>query len=85
MKTDPFTHGVWNCQSDYYENSAFFSVGGLHARGELQRPWWISEESWPEYKRGYEAAAVKMFGPEWRTVEFGWTPMFALKNEETTP
>lgn len=85
MSLSPYDLGVWNCQSDAYENSPFYSVGGLDSRGDLQRPSWISETSWPDYRRGYEDMARRMFGERWRTVEFGWAPTITLKSEDKQP
>ena len=77
----PFEHGEFNCMQDYCENSPFSCVGGLRARAELLRPSWISEEIWPEYRDGYESAARRMFGEEWRTVSFGWAPALTIGGE----
>lgn len=75
----PFEQGSWNCELDFCENSAFCSVGGVDARQTgWVRPSWVSEENFAEYVKGYEDAARRMFGENWRTVPFGWAPAITI-------
>ena len=86
----PMQHGWTNCVQDYHENAAFQCVGGLEARAEgLKAPEWVLPENAALWLQGYEAAALKLFGPEWRTVSFGWVPAIrlesAIEGEEVPP
>lgn len=65
-------------QLDSFENCPFGSVGGLDARLDPQRPIWITEEDWPEYRRGYELAAELHLGADWKTCAFGWVPALVI-------
>lgn len=70
--------GADDCTQDAMENAPFGSVGGLASRDNLQRPPCVTEVEWPEYRRGYEAAAESIYGADWRTCEFSWKPALVI-------
>ncbi len=72
-----FRHGELNCKQNYLSNAPFASVGGLESRPKLQAPRWATEKGDDyanAYIRGYIYAAVKLYGGDWATCSFGWTP-----------
>lgn len=54
------------------ENCPFASVGGLESRAQLVAPVWAAGNE-AAYLEGYEVAALRMYGPHWRTCLFGIT------------
>jgi len=85
-RLDAFEHGYRNCGLAQMENSPFVHVGGLGRRMSFQRPqWW--DEHYPgddgrllrAYYQGYAKAAAEIYGPDWRTCEFGWTPALRIE------
>jgi hypothetical protein len=64
--------GRTDCIQDGYENSPFACIGGLSARENPRKPKWLSDEDFPAWLEGYLEAAAETYGPDWRTVEFGW-------------
>lgn len=80
----PFERARTDCYQDMCENSPFASVGGLENRVVLTAPKWIPPEEVVEYLRGYEAAALEAYGPEWRTCAFGWSPAITILGNTST-
>lgn len=80
-KSEAFKCGFLHCILDGSENAPFSCVGGLANRAELQRPQYISEADWPDYRAGYEYQAFAAYGPDWRTCEFGWSPALTIGGE----
>lgn len=75
----PFGRGAFHCALDDNENAPFGSVGGLSARdGGLCAPDYIAEEDREEYLAGYRDQAHAMYGPDWRTCSFGWSPAITI-------
>jgi hypothetical protein len=75
---EPYGRARCDCIQDGFENAPFACVGGLEARGALRQPKWISDEDWPEYRRGYEEQAQQSYGDDWRTCAFGWRPALVI-------
>lgn len=71
---------------DSMENVPFASVGGLEKRGDMTAPSYIPEADRAAYFDGYRAAAEKMYGPDWRTCSFSWSPAITIPGTmEETP
>lgn len=70
----PFERGMADAAQDRCENVPFASVGGLDRRAALVAPDYITPEERPAYIRGYELNALAMYGADWRTCAFGWSP-----------
>lgn len=79
--TTPRQRGAQDCYQDRCENVPFASVGGLEARASMQRPKWIPPEQEKEYLAGYREAAERLYGADWQTCSFGWTPALEIPNE----
>jgi hypothetical protein len=79
-RSKPFSHGVSHCLQDSYENAPFGSVGGLTARGTPVARF-AEKGTETEYLRGYIAAARAMYGEDWRTCDFGWSPAITIGAE----
>lgn len=74
--------GATDCVLDHMENAPFGSVGGKDSRENLKAPDYIKKESISLYLKGYTEQAEKMYGPEWRTVEFHWVPTITISRKE---
>ena len=74
----PFDHGRDNCVLDSMENAPFGSAGGLEKRTAMVAPDYIQEHHRKEYIRGYQQAAFEMYGEDWQTCGFGWTPALTI-------
>jgi len=70
------------CYQDRCENVPFGSVGGLECRSSLVRPAWVSEADWPAYRAGYVECARRLYGEDWATCGFHWTPALTLPGKE---
>jgi len=70
--------GVQDAVQDNCENAHFGSVGGREVRPDLQRPHWVPEPEWPEYKAGYVHACEEMYGEDWATCTFSWVPALTI-------
>jgi hypothetical protein len=81
-ETTPRERGGTDCYQDRCENIPFASVGGLEARTAMRRPKWITEEDEAEYLAGYREMAESLYGADWQTCSFGWTPALELPNRE---
>ncbi len=81
----PFENGRRVAGMDQMENSPFASMGGLDARGAPARPSWVSEDDFPEWLAGYEFAARRMYGDDWRTCSFGWHAAVTVEHFTTAP
>jgi len=71
-----------DCYQDSCENCPFASVGGLEQRGNMQLPSWVPQADRDEYLSGYRDAALKMYGEDWQTREFGWRPAVTLPSPQ---
>lgn len=74
----PFENARRCAQVDAMENAPFASIGGPSKRGDMQRPRWVSELDWREWRTGYEFEAETMYGADWRTCTFGWVPALTI-------
>lgn len=66
---------------DSVENIPFSSIGGLdrrHSDEAMEIPDYIHPSCRDAYIRGYQAAALKMYGEDWRTCRFGWVPVLEI-------
>ena len=70
--------GGLHCALDDNENAPFGSVGGLDERGALNAPDYIPEDEREEYLNGYVDQAYAMYGSDWMTCSFGWSPAIVL-------
>lgn len=77
-ESSPFERGRADCYQDRCENIPFSSIGGLEARCQPKPPKWVAESEWPEYLRGYISCAEDLYGEDWQTCSFGWTPALVL-------
>lgn len=68
----PFESARLCAVQDYFENSAFASIGGVAARGAPVVPAYVAAENRDEWLVGYEFACRSMYGADWRTCAFGW-------------
>lgn len=80
---EPFLRGQEDCTQDAYENAPFVCIGGIRERQNPKAPQWICQRHEADYVRGYTARAEEMYGPDWQTVEFSWTPSIEIKAKET--
>lgn len=87
-RLNAFEHGYTNCGQGHMENAPFCHVGGLACRTDFRPPrWW--HERYPNddgrllraYHQGYAKAAREIYGPDWQTCEFGWTPALCIEPE----
>lgn len=68
-----------NATQDAMENAPFASVGGLEARRlPLVAPEYVPREHQAEWIAGYMEACVSMYGYEWLTVGFSWSPAMVV-------
>ena len=81
LPSAPFLRGAENCQLDAIENAPFSSAGGPESRASLKAPHYIKPEDAAEYLRGYAAEAQFMYGDDWQTCQFGWSPALTLGAE----
>lgn len=81
-----FHRGISDCQQDRRENCPFASIGGPEARMALVAPEYIKTEGAryvDSYLRGYARAAENLYGADWRTCEFAWTPALTIGDVRT--
>lgn len=74
-----FIRGANDCAQDACENVPFASVGGLDKRDEMVAPEYekpLLDKNM--YLLGYAREARSMYGPDWRTCSFGWTPALTI-------
>lgn len=78
MTGDAYTRGMDNCHQDACENVPFSSIGGLEARQNPKAPDYITESEKQRYLAGYAACAKVMYGDDWATCHFGWSPAVTI-------
>lgn len=84
-RSTPFENGRFCAGLDQMENCPFGSIGGLDARESPQRPRWVGESEWPEWLVGYEFAARRMYGDDWRTCSFEWQHALTIEQFTASP
>lgn len=78
--TDMFLRGAENAALDNMENAHFSSVGGLTRRLAPVAPEWVRGlRDTHEFLRGYKHQARVMYGDDWQTCSFGWTPVLTIE------
>jgi hypothetical protein len=75
--------GARDAIQDAGENAPFGSVGGLAKRDTMVVPDYVLEQecSSAAYLAGYQEAARRMYGEDWRDCSFGWVPVIVLTKE----
>lgn len=76
-----FDRGRSDCVQDRCENCPFASIGGIAARECPSAPSYIDPTERDEYLRGYAEAASRIYGADWRTCAFSWTPAIVVGGE----
>lgn len=76
--TAAFVRASNDCVQDSFENCPFASIGGLARRDAPAPPSYVAESDREEYLRGYLTSACAMYGDDWRTREFGWSPALTI-------
>ena len=76
-----YARGVADAAQDACE-SAFVSIGGLDARTSPAVPAYVPADDREEWLRGYEGAALVIYGDDWRTCAFGWVPAVTIGSRE---
>lgn len=77
----PFQRGRSDCYQDRCENCSFASVGGLDKRTAMEAPEYVKkngEKYTEEYLKGYRAEAKALFGDDWETCTFSWSPALTI-------
>lgn len=71
--------GRFNAMMDANENAPCASIGGLDRRHDPAVIFdWVPDEHRAEFIAGYESWCAESWGPDWRTVTFGWAPVLEL-------
>lgn len=78
LPSEAFKRGAHDCWQDSCENCPFASVGGLEARATMRAPSYIAERDASDYLVGYIVMARELYGPEWQTCPFGWSPALTI-------
>jgi hypothetical protein len=73
-----FEHGRDNATQDACENCPFAGIGGLASRNAPSVPAYVADADRDEWLRGYTAACLLMYGDDWRTCAFGWSPALTI-------
>lgn len=86
VSTDPveaISRGERDAMQDACENAPFASIGGLGVRASAawELPKYVSEPCRDGYLRGYTDQCRRMYGEDWRTVEFGWVPAIEISKD----
>lgn len=77
--TDVFIRGAENAALDQCENAPFASIGGLERREAMRAPEWIHGlRDTDEFLKGYCHQARVMYGDDWKTCSFSWTPALVI-------
>lgn len=79
---NPFERGMTDCIQDRCENTPFGSAGGLDARPDLKAPDWITPSEQEKWLAGYKHAAADLYGEDWATCAFGWSPAITIGKAE---
>lgn len=83
---DPFLRGGIDALQDRCENAPFNCVGGLSKRVAPVLPKWIASVTDEGYRkdwlRGYLHRCRELFGEDWATCEFGWTPAIRIGGDD---
>lgn len=77
-RSENWRRGHLDCVQDSCENCPFASVGGLEQRHHPIAPNYIPGGLAAEYLAGYEAAALELYGADWRTCTFSWQPALTI-------
>jgi hypothetical protein len=75
---EAFWRGYNVCYQDRCENVPFSSAGGLDARASLVAPDYIKPDEAGAYLDGYRAMARELYGENWQTCEFEWSPALTI-------
>lgn len=76
-----FFRGRDCCVQDAMENAPFSSVGGLERRAAPIVPPFVQDADREAWLAGYVFAARSMYGDDWRTVVFAWSPALSIGGE----
>jgi hypothetical protein len=76
--SDVYENAKFDCLMDASENAPFNSVGGRDKRGCMVRRERVAERDWKEYQAGYIDGARRLYGDDWQTCEFGWSPALTI-------
>jgi hypothetical protein len=74
----PFNLGAHCALMDAMENVPCGSAGGLGQRHALSAPAYVKEPDRAAWIAGYETKCAAMWGADWRTCAFGWTPALTI-------
>jgi hypothetical protein len=90
VKGSPRVRGALDAMQDAAEGVPFASIGGLEKRSAPHAPGYVEEDEREAYLLGYAEQAERMYGPIWRTCEFGWSPAMRVEaklpeDEPTSP
>ncbi len=77
--SEAFARGASNCYQDRCENCPFSSVGGLERRSNMRAPEYVAAADAEDYLRGYRAQALDMYGADWATCSFSWSPAITIE------
>lgn len=80
---DACGRGALDCYQDRCENVPFASVGGLEKRAAMTAPDYVTPDERNEYLNGYRLQARNLYGDDWQTCPFGWTPALSINPKET--
>ena len=84
MSYTPFERARIACYQDDCENAPFASVGGLENRKNMKAPDYIDPCDVEEYMRGYRDMALDLYGEDYETCEFTWTPALTIGENDGT-
>lgn len=73
------TTGSMECTMDAMENVPFASIGGEGNRGSPE----VKAPSSEQFLLGYTARAALSYGPDWRTVSFGWAAALTINESKS--
>lgn len=79
--SNTFDRAMLDATQDRCENCPFASIGGLSRRSDMFAPDYIERANVAEYLRGYRHAAKVMYGDDWETCSFGWSPAITINGE----
>lgn len=78
--TDMFIRGTQNAGMDQMENAPFASIGGKERRSAMRAPEWVQGSvAEAEFLRGYRHQARVMYGEDWQTCSFEWSPVCVIQ------
>lgn len=75
---DNVRRGASECQQDDVENCHFAGIGGLENRMTPTAPDYIEWRDREAFIRGYTGMAKEMYGADWQTCAFSWSPALTI-------